>query len=110
MVQGNKKVWSGFGQKINVGAAISSPVPGIRATLEFSLIFGSDCNNPYDMGNLIGFGFQIGGEFTTDQGKSYLCRTNGITFSTDSYLSREGKLPLAQLVNSIVYLSLETMD
>ena len=85
MVQGNKKVWSGFGQKINVGAAIPSPIPGIRATAEFSLIFGSDCNEPYHMGNILGFGFQMGVEIGTDQGKSYLCRTDGILLSTDSY-------------------------
>jgi len=37
------------------------------------------------MGNILGFGFQMGVEIGTDQGKSYLCRTDGILLSTDSY-------------------------
>ena len=64
IVQGNKNVWGGFGQTIDLGVAIPSPFPPLKATAGFSLIFGADCNDNYKMGNLLGFGFTIGADIS----------------------------------------------
>ena len=67
VVQGNKNVWGGFGQTIDLDVSVPSPLPPLKATGGFSIIFGADCNENYKMGNILGFGFTIGAEISTDQ-------------------------------------------